>query len=60
MEVVLHRSQTQQMLQSHSASEVDLSSMLEYLAALATQTEPVTILRSARRTIPSPLGSNGS
>lgn len=32
----------------------------EYLAALATQTEPVTILRSARRTIPSPLGSNGS
>lgn len=32
----------------------------EYLAALATQTEPAAILRSARHTIPSPVGSAGS
>lgn len=32
----------------------------EYLAALATQTEPAAILRSSRHTIPSPLGSAGS
>lgn len=32
----------------------------EYLAALATQTEPAAVLRSARHTIPSPIGSAGS
>ena len=32
----------------------------EYLAALATQTEPATVLRSARHSLPAPLGVSGS
>lgn len=32
----------------------------EYLAALATHTEPATILRSSRHSLPGPIGSTGS
>lgn len=32
----------------------------EYLAALATQTEPATVLRSARHSLPAPVGVSGS